>query len=88
MSLYVDDILLVNNDKSFVDNIKTWLLSKFDMKDLGEAAYILGVKILRDKPKRLLALSQEPYNDKILERFNIQNSKPINTPNVHNCRVS
>ena len=71
ISLHVDDILLVSNDKSFVDNIKTWLSSKFDMKDLGEVAYTLGVKILRDKQKWLLALSQELYNDKILERLNM-----------------
>ena len=68
ISLHVDDILLVSNDKSFVDNIKTWLSSKFDMKDLDEVAYILEVKILRARPQKLLALSQGPYINKILEK--------------------
>ena len=45
------------------------------MKDLGEAAYILGIKIYRDRSKRLNGLSQSTYIDKVLNRFNMQNSK-------------
>jgi len=50
------------------------------MKDLGETSYILGVKILRDRSRRLLSLSQETYHRKILELFNMNNSKPVDTP--------
>ncbi|KAK8672106.1 hypothetical protein V6N13_110480 [Hibiscus sabdariffa] len=42
--LYVDDILIIGNDIPTLQSIKTWLSSCFSMKDLGEAAYILGVK--------------------------------------------
>jgi hypothetical protein len=45
------------------------------MKDLGEASYILGKKIYRDRSKRLIRLSQDAYIDKILNRFNMQDSK-------------
>ena len=45
------------------------------MKDLGEAAYILGIKIYRDRSKRLIGLSQSTYIDKVLNRFSIENSK-------------
>ncbi|GJX82951.1 hypothetical protein Tco_0332432 [Tanacetum coccineum] len=45
------------------------------MKDLGEAAYILGIKIYRDRSKRLIGLSQSAYIDKILKKFNMHNSK-------------
>src|ERR1041385_9158374 len=45
------------------------------MKDLGEAAYILGIKIYRDRSRRLLALSQRTYLEKILNRFNMDNAK-------------
>ena len=47
---------------------------------MGEANYMLGVKILRDRSKKLFGLSQETYIKKILERFQMQNCKPINTP--------
>ena len=80
MSLYVDDILIASNSKEYINGIKGWLSSNFEMKDMGEAAYILGVKISRDRSKKLLSLSQEPYINKILERFQMQHSKPIDTP--------
>ncbi|GJR34780.1 hypothetical protein Tco_1210464 [Tanacetum coccineum] len=45
------------------------------MKDLGEAAYILGIKIICDRSKRLIALSQSAYLEKILKKFWMENSK-------------
>ena len=45
------------------------------MKDLGEASYVLGIQIIRDRSKKLLALSQASYIDKVLARFSMQNSK-------------
>ena len=47
--LYVDDILLIGNDIEFLDSIKGYLNKSFSVKDLGEAAYILGIKIYRDR---------------------------------------
>ncbi|GJU98534.1 retrotransposon protein, putative, ty1-copia subclass [Tanacetum coccineum] len=41
--------------------VKSWLCKCFSMKDLGEAAYILGIKIIRDRSTRLIALSQSDY---------------------------
>ena len=49
--LYVDDILITGNDIPTLQSIKTWLGSCFSMKDLGEATYILGVKIYRDRSR-------------------------------------
>ena len=55
--LYVDDILLIGNDIGAMSSIKVWLSSHFAMKDLGEASYILEIKLFRDRKKRLLGLS-------------------------------
>ena len=49
ISLYVDDILIASNDKIILMEVKAWLSSKFDIKDMGEASYILRVKIHRDR---------------------------------------
>ena len=65
--LYVDDILLIENNVPLLQEVKEWLSSKFLMKDLGEEAYILGIKIYRDRSKRLLGLSQSTYIDKVLK---------------------
>jgi transposase InsO family protein len=46
--LYVDDILLIGNDVGQLSTVKVWLASNFDMKDLGEANYILGIKLYRN----------------------------------------
>ena len=43
--LYVDDILLIGNNLGVMSSIKVWLSSQFDMKDLGEANFILGIKL-------------------------------------------
>ena len=43
--LYVDDILLIGNNVGVMSLLKIWLLSQFDMKDLGEANYILGIEL-------------------------------------------
>ncbi|GJR87201.1 hypothetical protein Tco_0211212 [Tanacetum coccineum] len=45
------------------------------MKDLGEAAFILGIKIFRDRSKQLIGPSQSAYMDKILKRYRMDNSK-------------
>ena len=45
------------------------------MKDLGEASYIFGIKVYRDRSKRMLGLSQKLYIEIVLKRFSIENSK-------------
>ena len=52
----MDEILLIGNDMEFLDSIKGYLNKNFSMKDLGEAAYILGIKIYRDRSRRLIGL--------------------------------
>ena len=45
------------------------------MKDLEEAAYIVGIKIYRDRSCRLLGLSQSTYLDEVLKGFSMKDSK-------------
>ncbi|KAK8621230.1 hypothetical protein V6N13_067671 [Hibiscus sabdariffa] len=86
--LYVDDILIIGNDIPTLQSIKTWLSSCFSMKDLGEAAYILGVKIYRDRSRRLLGLSQSTYIDKVLKQFSMEESKRGFLPMRHGISLS
>ena len=55
--LYVDDILLIGNDIEFMDSKKGYLNKNFSMKNLSEATYILGIKIYKDRSRRLIGLS-------------------------------
>ena len=64
--LYVDDILLIENDVRLLSSFKIWLSTQFQMKDLGKAQYILGVKVIRDRKNRKIAFSQATHIDKLL----------------------
>ena len=58
------------------------------MKDLGEATYILGIRIYRDRSRRLIGLSQSTYLDKVLKRFNMESSKKGFLPMSHGVKLS
>lgn len=85
---YVDDILIIGNDILNLQLVKTWLSKCFSMKDLGETACILGIKIYRDRLNRLLGLSQSTYIDKVLKRFNVEESKKGFFPMSHGMTLS
>jgi hypothetical protein len=78
--LYVDDMMLIGNNKEIIQDVKTQLSSKFDMKDLGASNFILGMEIKRDRKKRKLWLNQRKYVETILQRFNMQECKPVKVP--------
>src|SRR5207237_8717165 len=88
--IYVDDILLIRNDIPLLESTKTSLKMGFSMKDLSEAAYILGIKIYRDRSRALIGLSRSTYIDKVLNRFSMQNSKKGFLPlscGTHLCKT-
>ena len=78
--LYVDNIFFIGNDFEMLSKVKIQLATKFQMKDLGEAQYVLGIKIIRDRKNKIIALSQENYIDSILSKYNMQDSKKGFTP--------
>ncbi|RVW26496.1 Retrovirus-related Pol polyprotein from transposon TNT 1-94 [Vitis vinifera] len=76
--LYVDDMLIVGSDDKMITSTKNMLNSRFDMKDMGLADVILGIKIKRTSDE--LILSQSHYVDKILGKFDKDNSGVARTP--------
>nr|GEW16034.1 retrotransposon protein, putative, Ty1-copia subclass [Tanacetum cinerariifolium] len=72
LCLYVDDMLIVVSNDKMIKSTKDMLKSKFDMKDMGLADVILGIKIIR--PHNRLVLSQAHYVDKILNTHNAGDS--------------
>jgi hypothetical protein len=84
--LYVDDILLVNSDVSLLLETKKFLFSKFDMKDLGEASFVLVIEIHRDRSKGVLGLSQNAYIEKVLKKFSMHKCSASPAPIVKGDR--
>ena len=64
----MNDILLIENNVEFSGKHKGVFERSFSKKDLGEAAYILSIKIYRDRSRRLISFFQmSTYLDKILK---------------------
>jgi hypothetical protein len=78
--LYVDDILLASTNKNLLHETKGFLSSNFDMKDLGDASYVLGIEIHRDRTKGVLELSQKAYIEKVLKRYNMHECSTTHVP--------
>jgi hypothetical protein len=84
--LYVDDILLASSDVSLLLETKKFLSSNFDIKDLGEASFVLGIEIHRDRSKGVLGLSQKAYIEKVLKKFSMHKCSPSPAPIVKGDR--
>jgi hypothetical protein len=80
--LYVDDILLASSDVSLLLETNRFLSLNFDMKDLGEASFVPGIEIHRDRRKGLLRLSQKAYLEKVLKKFSMHACNPTPAPIV------
>ena len=78
--LYVDDILIACNDLQFLKSVKAKIAAKWSIKDIGEAKFVLGLSIDRDRSKRLLRVTQESYIKSVLEKFGMSTCKGASTP--------
>ncbi|GKE49503.1 retrovirus-related pol polyprotein from transposon TNT 1-94 [Tanacetum coccineum] len=76
--VYVDDILIVSKDTSFITLIKQHLHTKFSIKDLGPLHFYLGIEFLKNASG--LAMTQRKYALELLECADVLNLKPIATP--------
>ena len=77
MYLYVDDMLIIGSNNDIIKATKRILTSEFDMKELGVADVILGMKISRKSDG--LVLSQSHYVKKVLEKFKKYDDSPVRT---------
>ena len=50
------------------------------MKDMDDASFVLGIKIVRDRKTKKFSLSQKAYLDKIVKRFKMESSKVVEMP--------
>ena len=80
LGVYVDDLIPVSNDIDMLNSEKAALCQRFKMDDRGEAHYLLGMLIKRDRRAKTLSVSQQRYTEKVLKRFGMESCKPIATP--------
>lgn len=78
--LYVDDMLVAWSNMQEINVLKGKFANSFAMKDLGAEKQILGMRITRVRKNHKLTLSHSEYIQNVLERFNMQNPKPVSSP--------
>ena len=86
--LYVDDMLIAGNNSDEIAALKSKLNATFDMKDLGAASHILGMRITQNRDKKVLFVSQSAYIDKVLKHFNMEKGKAMSAPLPPHVKLS
>ena len=88
ISLYVDDLLLASDSLAELTKVKAELQTCFDMDDVGDASFALGIKITRDRAARTLTISQGAYLRDVLTRFDMRESRAVATPMEPKCKLA
>ncbi len=78
--IYVDDLIILTSNVSILKWLKSRFEDEFEMNDLGELHYYLGVEFEREHANRTITMSQSKYIEEVLKRFNMEECKPIGTP--------
>jgi hypothetical protein len=78
--LYVDDMMIACNSIKMVAGFKQAIGKRFDVKDLGDLKWILGMEVVRDRQRRILSINQKIYVQKMLERFGMAECHGVRTP--------
>jgi transposase InsO family protein len=78
--VYVDDLIIMTNTMTIMEEVKAMLKREYDMSDLGELHYCLGVEFQRQRTARTISMSQSKYIKEVLKRFNMEECKAIGTP--------
>ena len=86
--LYVDDLIIASNSVTHMLSIKRKLNAEYDMKDLGELDYCLGLSFARDRVARTIAIGQEHYIKATLEQFDMSKSWTVKTPGDSNINLT
>ncbi|KAI6694933.1 hypothetical protein NL676_022643 [Syzygium grande] len=78
VSLYVDDMLVIGSNSAQITAIKQEMMKMFEMTDLGEMSYFLGMEVRQTQNE--VFICQKKYLKEILKRFNMEECKSVSTP--------
>ncbi|KAL5552893.1 hypothetical protein UlMin_040294 [Ulmus minor] len=84
--IYVDDIIVIGNNKEEIEKLIIVLSNSFSLKDLGQLSYFLGIEVRTDAEG--LHLSQKRYIKDLLNKSKMDNAKPLPTPMINNLKLT
>ena len=86
--VYVDDITICGKDTAKIAWIKAELGSRFKLRDLGPVEFLLGIRVIRNRPKRTIQLSQRQAIVDILDKFGMTDCAGVGTAMLPGVRLS
>ena len=84
--LYVDDMIITDDDTVGIRDLQKFLSQQFEMKDLGTLSYFLGLEVTSSSDGYYL--SQAKYASDLLSKAGLTNSKTVSTPLELNVKLN
>ena len=85
IAVYVDDLVVMSDDINDLQNVKRALAGRFQMKDLGDLSYCLGISVQRDGTT--MKLYQKNYVEQLLKTFGMDSCNPVTTPSAVDVKL-
>ena len=84
--LYVDDLIYTGKNTAMFDSFKKSMMAEFEMSDLGMMYYFLGIEVVQSSTG--IFISQKKYVQEILDKFQMKNCNPVNTPSEFGMKLN
>lgn len=82
--VHVDDLCIMGKD---VERFKKLINNRFEMEDIGDCRFFLGMRIDRDRKAKTISLNQDKYIDAMLLEYGMEECRPISTPMIPNTHL-
>ena len=70
----------MGNDRLAMAALKKNLMDRYEMRDLGQAKLVIGMRVQRNRKERTILIDQQSYIEEALKRFNMVDANPTRTP--------
>ena len=87
IGVYVDDFVIAAETTEKIKEIKTALSQKFEVKDLGELHYFLGVLVIQNHKNGTVWIGQPTFTETILQKYGMGEAKSVKTPVSVNSKL-
>jgi len=88
LASHVDNCTITSSSRELMRLFKDEIRAKYKITDLGPISWVLGMKVIHDRAARTISLSQEPYIDAIITKYNFSDFKPLSIPMDPNIQLS
>jgi hypothetical protein len=88
IAVYVDDIMMIGRHRPIIQDFKSQLSKRFDIKDMGEDTDYLGIEIVRDRTVGTLKIHQTKYCKALLKKYGMDECNPSRMPIKDNTQLT